>query len=126
MMLYEVEDKKSTSSNGKRALNKPVRVVMNNYTLSVFENSNYYSNILTFDMNRSTLKISPDRQYCVIVIQSEKEIEFCPFNLNKTDTAFVEEWNYDFELFKNQCHQKRISEPLDEELNEVYKKKVVK
>jgi hypothetical protein len=124
--MMEVEDKKSTSGTGKRVILKPARVVMNNFTLSIFENSNYFSNILTFDLEKANLFVSKEHSWCVLITQKHQQIELCPFSMNRKDTSFVEEWNYDFELFKNQCHETRKADDIVNIEKALLKKKIVK
>jgi hypothetical protein len=122
MMFWEAHDE---FTNSQKTVMKPVRVVMNNYTLSIFENSNYYSNILTFDMEKSNLFVSEQHPWCVLLKQKTQNVELCSFSMNHKDTSFVEEWNYDFELFKNQCHVDRQGEDVEKQINYRLKKKIV-
>ena len=111
----------------------PVRVVMNNMTIAVFSSDDYASNILNFNLEYSTFILSNRHISCFVIKESfpkdnPKFAEFCPFGLDKS-TLVNHEWNYDFNLFKNQCKTKRQIVYLDSEselLKDGYKQKIVR
>jgi hypothetical protein len=121
MIFWEITD-----SNGNvKTIMKPVRVVMNNFTVSFFESSNYNSNIITFDIEKTHIFVSKKHAWCTILQEKKREMEFCPFSMNRKDTNFKEEWTYDFELFKNQCHVERSADDIEEEIKYRLKAKIV-
>ena len=111
----------------------PVRVVMNNMTIAVFTSDDYASNIMNFNLQYSSFILSRRHPSCFIIKESipkgnPKKAEFCPFGLDKS-TLVNHEWNYDFNLFKNQCQTKKEILYLDSEaerLKDGYKQKIVK
>jgi hypothetical protein len=111
----------------------PVRVVMNNLTFSVFTSDDYASNIISFDLQTSSFRLSKEHKDCFIIsdkypIGNPKRAEFCPFGTEKA-SAVNHEWNYDFNLFQTQCQTKRDSISTDsfssEELKDKLKDKIV-
>jgi hypothetical protein len=122
MMFWETKDENSESL--KKVL-RPVRIVMNNFTLSIFENSNYNSNMMTFDLEKTQLFISKEHPWCILIQQKIQQAELCPFSMDHKDTSFVEEWNNDFQLFKYKCHVDRKAEDVESQINYKLKQKLV-
>jgi hypothetical protein len=118
-MMY----KSTTDINGEvNKITLPVRVVLNNFTISLYANSEYNSNIITFELEKTELINSKEHPYCFFLKTESKEIEICSFYMKK-DTNFLEEWHYDFELFKNKCRVDRESDDIKREIKRRLKKK---
>ena len=110
----------------------PVRVVMNNRTLSIFSSTDYKSNLISFDLQQTTLAPSKPHKNCFILTEGEgketvRQAELCPFGFDKVEEVF-QEWAYDFNLFKFQCKTDKETIDLDtadaKALNDKFKKKV--
>ena len=110
----------------------PVRVVMNNRTLSIFASTDYKSNLMSFDLQRTTLAPSKPHKNCFILTEGEgteklKQAEMCPFGFDRVEEVF-QEWAYDFNLFKFQCKTAKETIDLDnadaKALDDKFKKKV--
>lgn len=123
MMFWETKDEHSDTL--KKVL-RPVRLVMNNFTLSIFENSNYNSNIMNFDLEMTKLFVSKEHPWCILIQQKFQNAELCNFSMDHKDTSFVEEWNYDFQLFKYKCHVDRKAEDVEKSINFKLRKKLVR
>jgi hypothetical protein len=98
----------------------PVRVVMNLETLTAFSGLEDSDKKASYDLKTSVIQKSDRDPTCFIIKEtgvykkknSEDEksnvfkTEFCPFGAT-SDEDLRNEWDYDFNLFKLQCHQNR-------------------
>ena len=89
----------------------PVRLIMNNRTLTVLEGTEYEQQVHTFNLRQTKFYQIPNKRTC-FGIQEESptrvnvpmDMVFCDFNAGKTHgLEWVNEWDYDFNLFKYQC-----------------------
>jgi hypothetical protein len=101
----------------------PVRAIMNNQTISLYTGDELVSMFLAFQLKET--KFYRDRKPgCFQLYQSiNKYITLCPFGCENGDTKDLEEWDYDFHLFKNQCNVKRDN--YDRELKNKLDQKIV-
>ena len=82
----------------------PVRVVLNNRTVTLFAGEDYDSHIVSFVLKRSNIVVDKERTGCFYLNQDDgKSARLCPFGCDNSKKA-VEEWDYDFNLFKFQCN----------------------
>jgi len=87
-------------------LNVPVRAVLNNYTLSAYSGFKFTDLRKTFNLKKAKLYNSLEHKNCFTISDSnENNAVFCDFGLESTEN-FYNEWSYDFNLFKYQCHEK--------------------
>jgi len=82
----------------------PARLVMNNKTLTVFKDDHYSDIIITFLLSDTKFVRIESRKDCFDLQGNNKAIEVCEIPGTK---SFVEEWDYDFNLFKYQCKTDR-------------------
>jgi len=126
-MLYEkdLSEKDQLTSNmgampsDMDSVQVPVRIVMNNRTLSIFAGEDYDSNIIGFVLKRSTIVMDQKKPECFYVSQDDgKKARLCPFGSDNAKKA-VDEWDYDFNLFKYQCNfgHKEHEVDFNEKLN---------
>lgn len=88
---------------GMTEINIPVRVVMNNETFSIYTGDTFDSIIISFKLKMSIILRHAVRQDCFVVKETDKKkITLCQFTCNGPAKE-VEEWDYDFNLFKHQC-----------------------
>lgn len=123
-------DDVSSGQLGKQ-MQIPVRVVMNLETLTAYSGLEEKDLKATFNMKNAKIETSKRDSSCFIIKeigkwkhndsnnseQTENKIfknEFCPFGGN-TSEELQNEWNYDFNLFKYQCHQSRAVKSFGEE-----------
>jgi len=85
----------------------PARLVMNNHTISLFEDEDYKNNIFTFNIFQTS--IGKSKQDCCIIISSQnKQFEICGFNAKcgtKSNPIFFKSWVKSFKLFAHTCYQ---------------------
>lgn len=126
MMFRDLSsDNSSKSATSIHKVLAPVRVVMNNFTLSIFESANYYSNLLTFDLEQTNFLSSKEHKWCFILQQKSQEAELCSYSMKHKDTSFVEEWSYDFELFKGKCRVEKATNEVTDDINYRLKTKMM-
>ena len=111
----------------------PVRVVMNNRTIAIFGSSDYNSVLSSFELQHTEIAPSKMHPNCFILSQGDitdlnhLQAEICPFGLDRSPEVY-QEWLYDFNLFKNQCHSDKETVDLDaadaRSLDDKFKKKV--
>jgi len=84
----------------------PVRVVMNNRTISVFQDDDYSDMLKTFKL-RSTSFLHSEKFCCFGIRDNEKEIRLCGYPENCGELGkpndWSKKWQDDFVLFKVQC-----------------------
>lgn len=112
------------------AIQIPVRVIMNEHTISAYAGLKETDKKVSFDIKKVNFYHSSRDPMCfelkeigVSDVAGEigaievfpNKAEFCPFGSSSNGPEIKEEWDYDFHLFKNQCHQdKKVSAVLDE------------
>ncbi len=105
-------------------INIPVRVVMNNKTLSAFSGFNFEDLRQVYDLKDSKIAQSTQHNNCFVIQQADKKrTTFCDFGLEST-INFYNEWTYDYNLFKYQCKGRTdiVNLTLAENLNDQMKK----
>lgn len=95
----------------------PIRVVMNNSTLTLYTGETSESLYISFNLASSRfLRIK--RKECFKIYESAKKyVVLCPFGCDNTEKA-VEEWDYDFNLFKHQCNYKKPHANVEDKLKD--------
>lgn len=102
----------------------PVRLIMNNETLTAYSGFQDEDKKVSFYLQKSKIIKSNRDENCLVITDkgikdsdkfyagmknSERMAhyaEFCPFTLTGAENMF-QEWYYDFNLFKYQCHEVR-------------------
>jgi hypothetical protein len=101
----------------------PVRVVMNNRTISLFYSETYDSLVLSFDLMRTKFLMS-DKKYCFLLSENmKKETELCSFSFSNGEKD-VREWNETIDIFKTQCDNKILTEEIEREVKKKMLKKI--
>jgi hypothetical protein len=84
----------------------PVRLVMNNKSVTVYQDETLSTNLGTFMLGSTTFGRVKDDPKCFILVGLQTKMQFCQLD-SSNGANFVEEWDYDFNLFKFQCKQPR-------------------
>lgn len=101
--IFKREEMKS-----QEAVQFPIRAIMNNQTLSLYTGDELQSMFLTFALKDTKFNRDNKKIGCFQLFESDKKyITLCPFGCENGDTHSLEEWDYDFHLFKNQCNYKK-------------------
>ena len=136
-MMYTKQMGKRDSTNTNVPVDKdstetvqvPVRVVMNNRTLTIYAGDDIDSHLDTFNILKSSLvnEVSKDKttESACFWINSEdgRSAHLCPFG-GASNTKVVDEWRYDFNLFKYQCNYGHKEQELDVNLQKRLEEKI--
>ncbi len=102
-VLMEKDDESTKTMAVKPRI--PVRLVLNDKTLNAYLDDSLTSKLATFNVKETEfVRISGDKR-CFKFKTTTKGALFC--QLDSSGGDFVEEWDYDFNLFKHQCKKKR-------------------
>ena len=105
----------------------PSRIVMNEKTVSVYTDETLATELGTFVIEKTIFKTAQGKPHCFILDSETTKGEFCNLDSN-SKINFVEEWNYDFNLFKIQCHTERkiiaLNDKEEKELKDELEKKI--
>jgi hypothetical protein len=104
----------------------PVRVVMNNKSVTIYQDDTLQTNIANMMLSRTTYQRVKDDARCFILNSNNNRVQLCQIDSSSvTANNFVEEWDYDFNLFKNQCNEHRSTYDIDAtEFDKAMKKKM--
>merc|ERR1712032_497852 len=138
-MMYTKQMGKKDSTNVNVPRNKdsvdtiqvPVRVIMNNRTLTIYAGEDFDTHLDSFNILTSNI-ISPDasakgNDLACFWVNSEdgRTAHLCPFGC-ASNTKVVEEWRYDFNLFKYQCNYGHKEQELNFNLQKKLESKIKK
>jgi len=90
----------------------PVRIVMNNSTISAFRDDNYHNNLFTVNLQETNF-VKDNKNICCFYLRWRKdEYKLCGFEsdcgmIRIKQTRFVSDWYFNFRLFKEICSNKR-------------------
>jgi len=86
----------------------PVRIVMNNSTISAFQDEKYHNNIFTMTIKESIFLRDLKEKCCFFLRWRKSEYKICGFERDcAKKTNFVKNWERDYGLFKKECGIKR-------------------
>jgi len=106
----------------------PVRLVMNDKTITAYQDDNLINKISTYLLDESNFIKTDDIRRCFIIKNNISSAKFCMIDASKGD--FLEEWFYDFNLFKHQCRKERVKSDKylveEKKMEKEYKEKVDK
>jgi len=105
-VLYKIYD------NNLNEIKMPGRIVMNNRTITLFNDEKYQKHVFTLNLPQVSIYQSA-RDHCCFVLRSlNKQWEICGFQTNcgtKIDPKFYKSWENDFVLWQTKCFK-----PLDD------------
>ena len=118
----------------EKGIKVPIRLVMNNKVISAFQDENLSSALVTFLLEDTQFKLLKGNKACFRLENLNGHADFCSLvescsGDNKqvsTDgyhSSFVNEWNYDFNLFKTQCFTERDVKKYEVNEDPEFKKK---
>jgi len=104
----------------------PARLVMNNKTLTIYQDESYKTILASFLLESTKFLRESKKKNCFQLKSLNKLTEVCEIQGSKNN--FVEEWDYDFNLFKFQCRSSRpeiqIGASEEKKLENEFKQKV--
>jgi hypothetical protein len=105
----------------------PARVVMNEKSVTIFTDETLATEIGTFIIEKTSLKLLTEKPNCFYLESETIKGEFCNLDAS-SKVSFTDEWNYDFNLFKIQCHTERdvikLNQKEEQELQNELDKKI--
>jgi hypothetical protein len=88
-----------------KMVRKPMRIMMNNMTISIFNDDHYQELFYSFDLQKSKLIIA--KEHCCFRLQDNWQTsKICGYNEYcgpKHANTWVDGWSADLKLFKNTC-----------------------
>ena len=91
----------------------PSRIVMNEKSISIYTDEDLASELGTYILDRSSLKTIEGDTNCFILESGEAKGKLCNMDTSGNYSQFVEEWKYDFNLFKAQCRKSKDKVAID-------------
>merc|ERR1712032_1161541 len=108
----------------QKVVDFPVRAIMNNATVSLYTGDEVESMFLSFVIKQTSFHRASKQGCFQLYESSNKYITLCPFGCENGSTQGLEEWDYDFNLFKYQCAYKKddkdareLRRRLDDKIN---------
>jgi len=120
-LLTELESKGDTFLNTE-AVKIPVRIIMNNKSISFFKDESLSSNLLSMALESTSYRRVSGNKSCFF-LQGQALSQQAIVCAMSPKVGFAEEWDYDFSLFKHQCNEKRPIVSLNLKQNPDIKKK---
>ena len=99
-VLYKTYD-----TNGDE-IKMPSRIVMNNRTITLYEDENYHKQVFTFNLPQVSFYKSIKDHCCFVLRSLNQQYEICGFNTNcgsKENLVFYKSWQNDFILWQTKC-----------------------
>ena len=123
-VLMEKDDETTKTMSIKPRI--PARLVLNDRTVNAYLDDTLTSKLATFNLKETELVRVNNEKRCFKLKTTMKSAMFCQLDSSSGD--FVEEWDYDYHLFKNQCKQKRAKSnnilPEEQKLEKEFNKRV--
>jgi len=96
-------------SHSKPANKMPSRIVMNNRTISIFNDDSYANAVFSFDLQKTEISLYEKDTCCFTLSSSNKEFVVCGGFGSRCGSAgnpvFTNEWVTDFNTFKYKCYK---------------------
>jgi hypothetical protein len=84
----------------------PARIVLTQKSVSIYKNENLDSIIFTCEIQNVTFTRIDKNDNCFLLQGKNQNQQIIACSM-ESKNSFVEEWDYDFSLFKHQCQEKR-------------------
>lgn len=102
------EDNLLVSEFSDRKFIIPAKVIMNEHSISAFKGNNYDSNVVSFNLKDTKIFKDEKDPKCFVLADNMNKYVFCSyFSGSSSSKNAIEEWVYDFNLFKYQCSYKK-------------------
>ncbi len=112
-VLYKTYD-----SNGDET-KMPSRIVMNNRTITLYEDETYHKQVFTFNLPQVSFFKSKNDHCCFVLRSLNQQYEICGFNTNcgtKEKPVFYRSWESDFFLWQTKCFVSLNDKEWDEKV----------
>jgi hypothetical protein len=106
LMLRILNSEISNKQNLQES-NIPVKIIMNDKTFSIFQDDQMKNLIKTIRLKESAFfRVLTNPRCFILKTKSGEKTQLCQLSA-KSPNDWVEEWDYDFNLFKYQCYKPR-------------------
>jgi hypothetical protein len=104
--LLDGDSSNPLSNTNVKFVQRPVRAVLNDRTISFYENADdYSSHFVAYNLKTSNFLRSARDPKCFVITENKKRTELCSFGADKNSGLF-DEWAKDYNLFKFSCEIK--------------------
>jgi hypothetical protein len=117
--------KDTWTQNSAALVPMPSRIIMNNRTISLYNDDSYQSNIFSFDLGVTEIGAYNKDPCCFSLMSNTKEYYICGGFGSRCD-GFMQEWKRDFSFFKQKCylpqksfiwHKEEVKQATNDALN---------
>jgi hypothetical protein len=122
-VLYKTYDK------DLREIKLPSRIVMNNRTITLFNDERYHKHVFTFNLPQVSIYSSIKDPCCFILRSLNQQFEICGFQVdcgNRSNPKFYKSWEHDFVLWQTQCFKPLNDKVWDSKEKRIWDTKVEK
>ena len=104
----------------------PVRIVMNNKSVAFYKDESLKTNIMSLSLETTEFVRINKNNSCFLLQGKSGSSRIIVCSMDSNGKNFIEEWDYDYSLFKNQCNEKRpvIKSKDSGEIQKKYKEKL--
>lgn len=95
-----------TYDNNLREIKLPSRIVMNNRTITLYNDERYHKHVFTFNLPQVSIYSSIKDPCCFFLRSLNQQYEICGFQTDcgtRTNPKFYKSWEHDFVLWQTQC-----------------------
>jgi len=104
----------------KEAVKSPARLVMNNATISLYQDEAYTSSLFTFRLQLTTISKDQNDECCFVLKSNNQRFELCSFEKDcgtRKKPKFYNEWSKDFSIFSSSCYDPPNAEECKKKLS---------
>lgn len=106
-LMQKIPNSESSNNQNLQQTNVPVKIVMNDKTFSIFQDDQMKNLIKTITLKESVFyRVLTNPECFILKTKSGEKTQICQLSA-KSPKDWVEEWDYDFNLFKYQCYKSR-------------------
>lgn len=104
----------------------PVRIVMNNKSVAFYKDESLKTNIMSLSLETTEFVRINKNNSCFLFQGKSGSSRIIVCSMDSNGKNFIEEWDYDYSLFKHQCNEKRpvIKSKDNTEIQKKYKEKL--
>jgi len=91
----------------KEPVKTPARLVMNNATISLYQDEAYTSSLFTFRLQLTTISKDQKDECCFVLKSNNQRFELCSFEKDcgtPKKPKFYNDWSKDFSFFASSCY----------------------
>jgi hypothetical protein len=112
-----------------REIKMPSRIVMNNRTITLYNDERYHKHVFTFNLPQVSIYSSVKDPCCFILRSLNQQFEICGFQTecgSKANPVFYKSWEHDFVLWQTQCFKPLNDKEWDSKTKRIWDTKLEK